>query len=85
MPRVDELIDRLGTARYVSTLDFTKGYWKVPLTPSAKEKTAFNTHSGHWQYRMLPFGLHGAPATFQRLMDVVLRPGNSLPPTSMTS
>ncbi len=74
MPRVDELLDRLGRARYISTLDLTKGYWQVPLSDSAKPKTAFSTQSGHWQYRTLPFGLHGAPATFQRLMDIVLRP-----------
>ncbi len=74
MPRVDELIDRLGRARFISTLDLTKGYWQVPLTEEAKPKTAFSTPSGHWQYRVLPFGLHGAPATFQQLMDVLLRP-----------
>uniref|UniRef100_A0A8C1MIS2 Gypsy retrotransposon integrase-like protein 1 n=1 Tax=Cyprinus carpio TaxID=7962 RepID=A0A8C1MIS2_CYPCA len=74
MPRVDELLDRLGRARYISTLDLTKGYWQVPLTEQAKPKTAFSTPSGHWQYRVLPFGLHGAPATFQRLMDILLRP-----------
>ncbi|KAL0159094.1 hypothetical protein M9458_047170, partial [Cirrhinus mrigala] len=74
MPRVDELLDRLGRARYISTLDLTKGYWQVPLTPSAKLKTVFSTPSGHWQYRTLPFGLHGAPATFQRMMDIILRP-----------
>ncbi len=74
MPRVDELLDRLGRARYISTLDLTKGYWQVPLSDSAKLKTAFSTPSGHWQYRILPFGLHGAPATFQRLMNIVLRP-----------
>ncbi len=74
MPRVDELLDRLGRARYMSTLDLTKGYWQVPLSDDAKPKTAFSTPSGHWQYRVLPFGLHGAPATFQRLMDVLLRP-----------
>ncbi len=74
MPRVDELLDRLVRARYISTLDLTKGYWQVPLSDSAKAKTAFSTPSGHWQYRTLPFGLHGAPATFQRLMDIVLRP-----------
>ncbi|KAI2645187.1 Retrovirus-related Pol polyprotein from transposon 17.6 [Labeo rohita] len=74
MPRVDELLDRLGRARYISTLDLTKGYWQVPLTQTAKEKTAFTTPSGHWQYRSLPFGLHGAPATFQRMMDILLRP-----------
>ncbi len=72
--RVDELIDRLGRARFFSTLDLTKGYWQVPLLEDAKPKTAFSTRSGHWQYRVLPFGLHEAPATFQRLMDVLLRP-----------
>ncbi|KAL1255563.1 hypothetical protein QQF64_013624 [Cirrhinus molitorella] len=74
MPRVDELLERLWRARYISTLDLTKGYWQVPLTDAAKEKTAFSTPSGHWQYRTLPFGLHGAPATFQRMMDILLRP-----------
>uniref|UniRef100_A0A9J7YCJ2 Gypsy retrotransposon integrase-like protein 1 n=1 Tax=Cyprinus carpio carpio TaxID=630221 RepID=A0A9J7YCJ2_CYPCA len=74
MPRVDELLDRLGRARFISTLDLTKGYWQVPLTEQTKPKTAFSTPSGHWQYQVLPFGLHGAPATFQRLMDVLLRP-----------
>ncbi|XP_066518865.1 uncharacterized protein [Hoplias malabaricus] len=74
LPRVDDLIDRLGKARFISTLDLTKGYWQVALTPEARPKTAFSTPAGHWQYRVLPFGLHGAPATFQRLMDVVLRP-----------
>ncbi len=74
MPRVDELLERLGRARYISTLDLTKGYWQVPLSDSAKVKTAFSTPSGHWQYRTLPVGLHRAPATFQRLMDTVLWP-----------
>ena len=74
MPRVDELVERLGPARFISTLDLTKGYWQVPLTPQAIPKTAFSTPDGAFQYRVLPFGLHGAPATFQRLMDKVLRP-----------
>uniref|UniRef100_A0A8C5CZT0 ribonuclease H n=1 Tax=Gadus morhua TaxID=8049 RepID=A0A8C5CZT0_GADMO len=74
MPRIDELIERLGTARYISTLDLTKGYWQVPLAPEAREKTAFATPDGLFHYRKLPFGLHGAPPTFQRLMDRVLRP-----------
>lgn len=74
MPRVDELLDCLGRAWFISTLDLTKGYWQVPLTEQAKPKTAFSTPSGHWQYRVLPFGLHGAPATFQRMMDILLRP-----------
>ena len=46
MPRVDELIECLGPARYLTTLDLTKGYWQVPLTEAAQEKTAFATPGG---------------------------------------
>ncbi len=65
MPRVDELLDRLGTARFYSTLDLTKGYWQIPLSPLSKEKSAFTTPFGLHQFVTLPFGLFGAPATFQ--------------------
>ncbi|XP_064419124.1 G-protein coupled receptor family C group 6 member A-like [Latimeria chalumnae] len=74
MPQVDELIERLGKAKYLPTLDLTKDYWQLPLTETAKEKTIFSTLEGLYQYTVMPFGLHGAPATFQRLMDRVLRP-----------
>nr|CBN80982.1 Uncharacterized protein [Dicentrarchus labrax] len=74
LPRVDELVERLGRARFISTLDLTKGHWQVSLSPDSKQKTAFSTPSGHWQYRVLPFGVHGAPTTFQRMMDQILAP-----------
>lgn len=73
MPRVDELVERLGKAKFLSTLDLCKGYWQVPLSPRAQELTAFRAPSGLFQFRTMPFGLHGAAATFQRLMDEVLR------------
>lgn len=47
MPRMDELIDHLGMARYVSTLDLTKRYWQVPLAAASREKTAFSTPGGY--------------------------------------
>jgi hypothetical protein len=76
MLKVDELIERLGKASYKSTLDLTKGYWQVPLAPEDRHKTTFATPDGHpgFQYVRLPFGLHRASATFQRLMDTLLRP-----------
>ncbi|KYO47746.1 RNA-directed DNA polymerase-like protein [Alligator mississippiensis] len=74
MPRVDELVENIGKARYISTLDLTKGYWQVPLAPEDQEKTAFATPWGLLQFQRMPFGLHGAAATFQRLMDRVLAP-----------
>ncbi len=72
--RVDELLNRLGAACFYLTLDLTKGYWQIPISPLSKEKTAFTTPFGLHQFIILPFGLFGAPATFQRLMDKVLRP-----------
>ena len=73
MPRVDELIDRVGKARFISTLDLTRGYWQVPVAVDDRPKTAFATPFGLSQFNVMPFGLQGAPATFQRLMDRVIQ------------
>ncbi|KAF0031948.1 hypothetical protein F2P81_016503 [Scophthalmus maximus] len=72
MPRVDELIERLGPAHFVSTLDLTKGYWQVPLTKEAKEKTAFSTPDGLYHYKVLPFPWTGPPtlATWERSWEL---------------
>ena len=57
MPRVDELIERLGPARYLTTLDLTKGYWQVQLTKAAREKSAFTIISpGGLYHRFAPEG-----------------------------
>ena len=73
MPRVDDIIDRLGSAKYITTLDLTKGYWQVPVAAASRAKTAFTTPFGLYQFRTMPFGLKGAPATFQRMMDNLIR------------
>ncbi len=62
MPRVDDL----GGARYITTLDLSRGYTK------SRHLTAFTTPFGLFQFKVMPFGLHGAPATFQRMMDRLL-------------
>ncbi|CAM5135205.1 unnamed protein product [Natator depressus] len=72
MPRTDELLEKLGWAQFISTLDLTKGYWQVPLDESAKERSAFTTHLGLYEFNILPFGLWNVPATFQRLVDGLL-------------
>ncbi|CAM5089101.1 unnamed protein product [Eretmochelys imbricata] len=72
MPRIDELLEKLGRAQFISTLDLTKGYWQVPLDESAKERSAFTTHLGLYEFNVLPFGLRNAPTTFQRLVDGLL-------------
>ena len=58
---------------YFSTLDLVSGYWQVPLDKDTHEKSAFVTRGGLWQWKVLLFGLTSAPATFERLMEKVLK------------
>ncbi|KAK7909313.1 hypothetical protein WMY93_013997 [Mugilogobius chulae] len=73
LPRMEDCVDRVGSAVFVSKLDLLKGYWQVPLTPRAKEICAFATSDAFLQYTVMPFGVRNAPATFQRLVNRVLR------------
>ena len=69
---MEDCIDRVGSANFVTKLDLLKGYWQVPLTPRASDISAFVTPDTFLQYTVMPFGLRNAPATFQRLMHRVL-------------
>lgn len=72
LPRVDDTLDTLAGSRWFSTLDLLSGYWQVEVDPKDREKTAFCTPEGLFEFRVMPFGLCNAPATFQRLMDACL-------------
>lgn len=72
LPRMEDCVDRVGSASFVTKLDLLKGYWQVPLTPRASEISAFVTPDHFLQYKVLAFGMRNAPATFQRLMKKVL-------------
>ena len=74
IPRVDDLLEQLVHAKYLTTLDLLKGYWQVPVSESSQPKTAFVTPFGKYEFKVMPFGLVGAPATFQRLMNEILSP-----------
>ncbi|PIK39646.1 hypothetical protein BSL78_23523 [Apostichopus japonicus] len=73
MQTMTEIFSELSNDKYFSRIDLTKGYWQVEMTQSAKEKTAFVTPDGLWQFKTMPFGLVGAPAVFTRLMRTILR------------
>ena len=73
LPQIDESLDSLGHSKHFSALDLTSGYWQAELKEDAKEKTAFTTLNGLYQWEVLPFGLTSAPSTFERLMETALR------------
>ena len=73
MPSVDEMLDQIGNAQFISTLDLAKWYWQVPLSSENKEKTAFISSNGLYQFVTMPFGLSGASVTFHRMMNSIFR------------
>ncbi|CAL9693082.1 unnamed protein product [Knipowitschia caucasica] len=73
MPRMEDCVDNLDPAKYVTKLDLLKGYWQVPLTKRASEISAFVTPDYFLQYTVMAFGMCNARATFQRLINVVLQ------------
>ena len=72
MPRVEEVIEGVGKASFISKLDLSKGFYQVQLTEEAQPKTAFTCHRGAYQFTRMPFGVKNAPACFQSLMQRVL-------------
>ena len=79
LPRCDDAIEQLGRATaklsgavHYHTLDLTAGFWALNVKPEHRERTAFVTNMGKWQFRRLPFGLRSGPSYMQRLMESTL-------------
>lgn len=72
LPRLDHTLDSLSGMVWFSTMDCVSGYWQILMHPNDVEKTAFVTHRGLFEFKVMPFGLVNAPMTFQRAMDVIL-------------
>ena len=72
LPRIDDSLRLLGNQQWFSTMDLATFQYPLAMSADAKRKAAFVTYEGLFQFRVMPFGLCNAPATFERLMDRVL-------------
>ena len=73
LPRIDDILDQLGRAKYFSTLDLMSGFHQIEIEKNSREFTAFSLQErGHFQYKRLPFGLNISPNSFQRMMSIAL-------------
>lgn len=73
MRRIDDCIDRVGNAKFITKLDLLKGYYQIPLTDRAKKVLTIITPDGLYSYKTVPFGLKTAGAVFQRMVNKLLR------------
>lgn len=72
MPRIDDCVESVGQARFITKIDLLKGYYQIPLTERAKRISAFVTSEGMYEYRVMAFGMRNAAATFQRLANRIV-------------
>ena len=73
LPLTQDCLDELSGSSWFSTLDLQSGYWQIEVDPNDRQKTAFASRSGLYQFKVMPFGLTNAPGTFERLMEKVLK------------
>jgi len=73
VPRINHILEKLRQAGYISTLDLKHGYWQIPMAKDSRQFTVFTVPGrGLYQWKVMPFGLHSASATFQRALDSVI-------------
>ena len=74
LPQIDDILDTLGGSQWFTTLDLISGYWQVEMSEKDKDETAFCMPCDLYDFNVMPFGWCNAPATFQRLMELIYWP-----------
>jgi hypothetical protein len=72
IPNIQDILHKLGRARYFTALDCASGYLQVPIAEEDRHKTAFSTANSHFEFKRMPFRLKSAPSTFHRMMNNIL-------------
>lgn len=77
LPRIEEILEGLGRAKFFSIMDLHSGFLQISLSKESRPATAFSTDTGFYQWKVLPFGINIAPASFSRMMTIAF---SGLPP-----
>ena len=79
LPDSDYIYAKVARVQYFTKIDFSKGYWQVPVRKEDHHKLAFNTSDASYQWMVMPFGVQNAPSVFSRMMRKLLEPLTDLP------
>ena len=74
MKNMQDMLMKVGNCNYITCLDCSQGFYQISMRPNSIEMTAFITHSGHFQWQVMSFGLKNASSTFQNVMNIILQP-----------
>ena len=74
LPKIDQLVDSTAGHGLISFMDAFSGYNQIPMCEQDEESTTFITNQGLFCYRVMPFGLKNAGATYQRLVNKIFKP-----------
>lgn len=70
LPRIEEILEGLGRAKFFSIMDLHSGFHQIPIEKQSRPVTSFSTDTGFYQWKVLPFGINVAPASFSRMMTI---------------